>query len=261
MPRINPDEYAQALLDNAIVGGSDQRVQQVVITAITELLQAYPPVNAPGGAIQQPQIIRFQNPPDQDDGSLDTDAAITAIRQVYTNQQAGSISLSFCSEAHDCQQDMLRARAICAAMDYQNAGRGVLVPTLSILERGMIEKYTVTFEAPNQPTSLAKEEELGVALDNVNNTTKDFGKGLTRKQRDLVLAGYIFLCVASGNQANTEKVFVIFGENHVYSTDQSDIPAQFEALARWPGLADWVQRRPRTILKIPSYVPMDPNAL
>ena len=78
---------------------------------------------------------------------------------------------------------------------------------------------------------------------------RDFGlAALGVAKHSIVVAGYILLCLASGNQTTNDLVIIFFGERH------KDILEQFEYIAGHGGRTgvDWVEKRPRTLSVIRS---------
>lgn len=73
--------------------------------------------------------------------------------------------------------------------------------------------------------------------------------GLNYKQRSMVIAAYIFLSLAGGDQSKSDRVLILIGENHL------DIFDQLEVMIDGSTAVTWLKSRPRTYLTIPSNVP------
>jgi len=104
-------------------------------------------------------------------------------------------------------------------------------PDLVVLERGL--KY----QGPVDETIF--EEAISGSADT----------GWSIKQRSALIAGYIFLCAAGGDQTANDRVLVFFGEEHA-----ADIVDFFELFASRSSQIPWVKKRARHYCLIPSHV-------
>lgn len=154
--------------------------------------------------------------------------SIEAINAFYADAPPHAIALAFLGEAHDSAADTARAKAIIAAISSET-----LELTLPIFERGMAEKYP----SPKCDAPIVREENL------TQIRGCDFRWGLSAKQRSMVVAGYLVLLLAGGNQSPKEKVLLFYGDNHL------DIIGYFEAFAAIPAAAHLL-KRPRLSMAI-----------
>ena len=104
-------------------------------------------------------------------------------------------------------------------------------PDLVVLERGL--KY----QGPLDETIF--EEAISGPADT----------GWSIRQRSALIAGYIFLCAAGGDQTANDRVLVFFGEEHA-----ADILDFFEFFALRSSQIPWVRKRTRHYSLIPSHV-------
>jgi len=228
MIQIAQGTYAQELSNQGAGIGTDKAVRKAVINTIEALKPADQVV--PGNPVEAVKTIV---------GSPKTNNVSSAIQKVYNGQAAGSISITLCGETHNNQADTARANALIAQI-----AAGTFTPTFLIFERGMTYALPAGFGG-----AIARETNLTTV------PAGDFGLGLTSAQRSMVVAGYIFLCLAGGPQVNTpapvlpviDKVFLFYGENH------KDILDQFEYFARH-STANWLQNRSRNLVLIRSSV-------
>lgn len=112
---------------------------------------------------------------------------------------------------------------------------GGLAPTMVVFERGM------AYPSPRITGHIARETNLTTA------NAGDFGLGLSPSQRSMVVAGYLVLCLAGGDQNNIDKVILFYGEEH-----RDIILNYFEYFAAHTQ-ADYLKKRIRTLLMIRSY--------
>jgi hypothetical protein len=99
-------------------------------------------------------------------------------------------------------------------------------PGLTILERGM------TYDPESNPV---RESDI-------------IKYGYTNKQRSALIAAYIFLSVAGGDQGADDRVLVFFGEEHL------DLLEYFEYFVRNSYMIPWVNKRKRNYGIIASHV-------
>jgi hypothetical protein len=239
--------YADVLAENGAFG---TEVRANALKAIEQLIPAA--TNKPAGTAVEAKITKVHH------NSCDLTTSIAETQALYNGGPANGVSIVLCAENHLYQQqtrpvktqklsgknlaekqrdwdksDLDRQRA--TGLLLTTGGVAYPAPDLVVFERGM--QYT----APTVPAT-AREDNLTAPTINPG-----AGQGLRGAERSFVIAGYVFLCVAGGNQTHHDRVMIFFGENH------TDIVEHFEYLARHSS-ADWVQRRPRHFLIVPSHV-------
>lgn len=229
MIQVAQGTYAQELSNQGAGSGTDKAVRKAVINTIEALKPADQVV--PGNPVDAVKTVV---------GSPKTNNVSSAIQKVYNGQVAGTISITLCGETHNNQADTARANALIAQI-----AAGTFTPTFLIFERGMTYALPAGFGG-----AIARETNLTTV------PAGNFGLGLTSAQRSMVVAGYIFLCLAGGDQVFVpgavpqpviDKVFLFYGENH------KDILDQFEYFARH-STANWLQNRARNLVLIRSSV-------
>jgi len=154
--------------------------------------------------------------------------------QAGRNLGAGGIALVLLTEDHDHGEDKKRGRSVIAEVHSMFA----LEPTAIVLER------KIGYYVPKGFT--------GITIDEDDLTTSGgmkYGHGMGLHVRSVVIAGYVFLCLAVGDQKSQEKILIFFGENH------KDILEHFEYFVQ-NSAADWVKLRPRSYTFIPSSKPV-----
>jgi len=159
------------------------------------------------------------------DSSLE--AASAAMKELHQNQGIGSISITLVGETHKNEEDTNRGEALVDQIFDKT-----LVPTYVIVERDL--KYQTPYDK-----GLLESQLYSVYLG------KDFSTAFSIKQRSMVIAAYLLLCLAAGDQNTIDKVVLFFGEEH------QDIFTYFENYCQ---SFDWICKRPRTYLLIPSHV-------
>jgi len=223
--------YAQALATTPIaqalgVPVSDSIVLTGTLKVIEDLIAA------------NPAAINKANPPAQDPtkvtgSSPKSKNVIADITKLYTQQVIPSLSLSLLGEDHNNADDATRATDV-----IQGVAAATITATLLVFERGMAAKYPI----PGVAQPIVREENLTTVV------AGDMGLGLTKSQRSVVVAGYIFLLLAGGDQHTIDKVILFYGENH------NDILTSFEYFVRHT-TCSWVQNRPRTMMFFRSAAP------
>jgi len=209
--------YAQQLFDNHAAAGSDREVTAAVMITINNLVTAATQI--PRG----PDIDAVNK-----DHNADTASSIAAVQKLYASQTAGFNSLVLLGEKHDDAQDHQRA------IDFINAINNLtLNPTAVVFERGM------TYTAPANG-NIIRETNLTTV------SSGDFGLGLSRKQRSMVVAGYLVLLHAGGNQQDINRDLLFFGDNH------QDIFNYFDYFSRHSD-AWYLMKEPRTFFHIRSH--------
>jgi hypothetical protein len=161
------------------------------------------------------------------------------MAKAYAEAGLGNITITFLGENHKSSADATRASGF---LDYQR--NGAMQPGLVIIERGM--KYDVK-ELPVQreDAMTTSRNAPGQFLFDPTNPGM-WGFGLTAAQRSIVVAGYVLLCLGSGSQTNSDRVAIVFGENH-----QDMMNTHFEYLIKNAGLRGLAQRK-RTYLTVLS---------
>ena len=169
------------------------------------------------------------------------------------------ISIAFCAESHaymnprPVKTPLLSGKALGdaqrfwdASLEDRNRAQGLLnltggvafpTPALTIFERGMTGTYTVP---AGVATTIGREDNMTAPTG-----SPTAGQALNDESRSMAAAGYIFLSVAGGNQSLHDRVLVFYGENH------SDLLNHLEYFASHTSI-DWVAKRPRSYLIIPS---------
>lgn len=118
-------------------------------------------------------------------------------------------------------QDRSRAETL----QYYVRGSKLAVDMV-FLERGMIY--------PKVPNEVREEAIL-----------KD---GFKIKQRSALVAAYLFLCVAGGDQTGDDRIIIFFGAEH------ADVLTAFEHLVLKSTQVPWVRKRKRNYCNIPTNV-------
>ncbi|MEL6140884.1 MAG: hypothetical protein AAFU67_04630 [Bacteroidota bacterium] len=208
--------YANELFDNHVSSGSDSAVAKAVLTTIHNLIKD--PTHIPDGGEVDP--LRKNLDPN---GAR----ALVEVEALYGQQPVRSTSLSLLGEDHNNQEDHIRALAFIAAIN-----QGKILPTVVVFERGM------NYPSP-QNVIIVRETNLTTAYG------VDFGFALTAKQRSMVIAGYLVLIAASGDQMDINKFLLFFGANH------KDMLDQYQYFARHT--ADYLLKEIRFLYFIESF--------
>jgi hypothetical protein len=209
--------YAQELYNNGASAGTDSAVSGAVLKTINNLLTAA--TNVPAG----PDVIATDV-----DHKADTQKALADVQRLYDNQLAGSSSLVLLGETHNDHRDNQRALAFIGDIDNGN-----LNVTNVVFERGM------AYPAPNNGNIIRETNLTTVA-------GGDFGWGLSGKQRSMVVAGYLVLLHAGGNQQDTNCDLLFYGELH------RDIFKYYDYFARHTN-AFYLLKEARTFFLVRSY--------
>jgi len=214
MIQISQANYAASLFGNGVVTitngdckTTDGQVSSAVMRAMTDLIALNPPTNESTG-------------PDVNPVNTQSRANTTAanVQTFFTSKPAGSTSVVLLGETHTDPTDQARAQAFIAAISAANP---TLTPTMVVYERGLTYPATAGI-APIRETNLTSTPTC--YLDR-----NDFGMGLSPAQRSMVIAGYITLCSACGNQLDTDRILLLFGARH------SDILTYCDYFARHGG--------------------------
>jgi hypothetical protein len=224
--------------ENTPVGFSTADVRQAVRDVVRELKPAA--TNRPAGPAMKAELRPLGGAYRQADRFIDW------LEDNHQHQSAtpGSITIAMVTEAHyDLQgketADQKRARELLSAATA--AGR------LSFLDLIVLERDHEKMYKPYPPNlrPVVSESNIPKTISTV------LEQGLTREQRDLILAGYLLLVLAGGNQATVDTVMVLRGEEH------TEFFHKFEYLAyneRAYTELDWVARRPRMLVTVKSLV-------
>jgi len=209
MPRT---AYANALYSGTLV--PDSKLLQNVLTVVGS------------------QILNTTHKPTGGNVSSENTwgASKNAVKHVASAHMAvvgGGISISFVGETHGNQKDQSTVASLLGG--HANSD-------LIVYERGLHTGFGGVYGAPVVATNTAREEDLTTSY-GISWGLNNFG--VTPKPRDIVVAGYMVLCVASGNQNNPARILLFFGENHV------GILHQFEEIAGT--VAPWILKRKRLL--------------
>jgi hypothetical protein len=217
---IRQSDYALDIYNKGAGKGTDKAVRKAILDTLTSASPVA--INAPQGLDVDPEKEVGSSP--------HTSHVVSDVEKIYRGLGESSISLVVCGEDHTDERDHARAEFLIGAI----AG-GTIAPSIVLFERGM------TYTTNGLACHLVRETNLTTA------PAGDFGLGLSKSQRSMVVAGYMLLCVAGGDQSTIDRFFLFYGENHM------DILTHFEYFVRHTS-ATWVQRRPRNLFQIRSHV-------
>ncbi|UZJ64612.1 hypothetical protein OKW96_20090 [Sphingobacterium sp. KU25419] len=193
MQLITQSTYAQELFNNQVVTlgqpATDKQVSAAVLKSVNDLVNGATHIPA-GGDLP---ATTTSNP---------ANTAPATVQNLYAAQAATSTSIVLLGESHVNQPDHQRAEDYLAAM---NATPPTLSPNLVVFERGL------TYDAPNH-IPVVRESNLTTARS--HGGFVDFGMELSRTQRSRVVAGYLALCIGSGNQQDINRILLFYGANH-----------------------------------------------
>ncbi|AWF80587.1 hypothetical protein BTJ40_07065 [Microbulbifer sp. A4B17] len=210
--------YADGIYKAGIVPNS--KLLQSVISVVSE--QINNPTNKPNG---------------KELASIDTwgssKNAKKYIEATHAALPAGGISITFIGETHGLVKDQGVARSI-----INNHSAADLI----YYERGLNSGYGGPYANPAVATGTVREEDLTTSY-GIRWGVNTFG--VSPAPRDIVLAGYLVLCAASGNQNNTAKILLLSGENHV------GVLHQFNEIAT--KAAPWLLKRKRLLHFVKSH--------
>lgn len=212
---------------------ADKEVRELVLHAIRTLRPVA--ANVPGAQAKQPRQV--------DLGAVGAGPVMDQMSGVYGQQRPGDISLAWIWESHDSQQDEARAQALIPEMVPQ--GRLSAVNVL-VFERGLAAKHRPF--PPNLLPTVVREEDLTTVTDL---TPRELlPEALSRVQRNIVVAGYLLLALAGGDQREIANVVTIFGERH------DGLVGEFEYLAKATNVTgiDTIGKRPRGHVTVASHV-------
>jgi hypothetical protein len=220
MKLIHTGEYARLLYDNHAGTGKRADVSGAILKAIQALLKT--PEHVPTAAEREPVVI---------DQKADAEDVLKRMRSLSERQPPGSLLLTVVGETHRNDYDSERARTLIGAITDDEPSASLIV-----FERGM------TYPHPASDAPVVTEESL------TSHQGINFGLGLHIEQRSMVVAGYLVVCLASGDQRSADRVVLFYGERH------ADILSQyFDYFARHTS-ASHLLRRERTFLLVRSSV-------
>lgn len=213
--------YATALEKNRIGSTTDRVAKRGLIKTIDQLL---------------PESCETQadaRPKDQPDAMIETASQHTTTEDIIADIQAmqraqtpGSVSITLIGVNYRSVDDHTRAHSIISAIRADT-----LHPTLMVFERDL-DYGNARINCP-----MIHEESLTTSREG------NFGRGLTRAQRCMVVAGYVHLCLAAGDQAGIDHVMLFFDAH------QAGILSEFKyLLANIP--ASPIKTRPYTLLTV-----------
>jgi hypothetical protein len=146
------------------------------------------------------------------------------------------VTLALVGENHKVGMDNLRGSLLWSTFNKQTKGQRLVV-----LERGMMvpKHYKIAAEGSQQP--FVTEEQM-TTLDGAQ-----FHLGATEVGRSVIVAAYIFLCVANGDQSRRNRIMVLFGQNHI-----DDIVTAMEYFVTHSADFPWVRKRARAYFTMTS---------
>lgn len=170
--------------------------------------------------------------------------ALADIKKLYTGQGNGSISLTLVGEAHNNANDVQRGQDIIAAV-----GTGNPASTLMLYERYLNSGEVNPTTGNNGPYPWPGGAYAGRNVSELSlsyaSGARFFGDQLNVEGRSALVAGYLVLTTAGGDQAQIDKVLIFFGAEH------SDILEKYEQYAKL--YAPWLLKRARTYFIIDSF--------
>ena len=176
--------YATTLEKNRIGCTTDRVAKRGVIKTIDQLL---PSTDLDLDDVETTSIIEKACP------HTSTADIIADIQAMQAAQESGSISITLIGVNYRSAEDHARAHAIISAIRTDN-----LHPTLMVFERDL------AYGSAKIACPMIHEESLTTSREG------NFGRGLTRAQRCMVVAGYVQLCLAAGDQAGIDHVMLFF---------------------------------------------------
>jgi hypothetical protein len=209
--------YATALEKNRIGSTTDRVAKRGLIKTVDQLL--------PNGIEPLPEAVS-ERLIEKASPNTSTEEIIAEIQAMQAAQAPGSVSITLIGVNYRSIDDHTRAHAIISAIRADT-----LHPTLMVFERDL-SYGTARINCP-----MIHEESLTTSREG------NFGRGLTRAQRCMVVAGYVHLCLAAGDQAGIDHVMLFF------DTHQAGILSEFKfLLANLPSSP--IKTRPYTLLTV-----------
>ncbi|GAA0935383.1 hypothetical protein [Virgisporangium aurantiacum] len=220
-------------LRGGAVGFGNSEVRDAVLTIIKEMLPTA--TNVPTGPVQAAARIKVGA------NRRDADGIATEVEKVYAKQvgTAGAICVTLVGESHQHLDGSLtadhdRAKTL---LTFMTTGGRLDATGVVLLERKMEARYK-PYPMPFAPNSMLETE-----VPRTGGGTLE--AGLDLEQRDYVLAGYLFLTLAGGDQSTIDNIVVFRGSRHVEFLDKFEYFAK--TAANVTGV-DRVARRPRTLV-------------
>jgi hypothetical protein len=213
--------YATALEKNRIGSTTDRVAKRGLIKTIDQLLPESRETQADAPPRVQPDtMIETASP------HTTTADIIADIQAMQRAQPPGSVSITLIGVNYRSADDHARAHSIISAIRADT-----LHPTLMVFERDL------DYGAAHINCPMIHEESLTTSREG------NFGRGLTHAQRCMVVAGYVHLCLAAGDQAGIDHVMLFFDAH------QAGILSEFKyLLANIP--ASPIKTRPYTLLTV-----------
>lgn len=125
------------------------------------------------------------------------------VTGIHLTLPAGTIAITAVGETHRLVQDIATANSL-----IQNHGGADLI----FYERGLSTGYGGSYPRPQAGGQMVTEEQLTTSH-GISWGLNNFG--VSPAPRDMVTAGYLVLCAASGDQNSAVKIILLCGENHV----------------------------------------------
>ena len=175
--------------------------------------------------------LTTNKPTGKDVVSIDTWGAgkntIKHISSTHNSLGPGGISITFVGETHGLAKD--NANSALVINNHSNAD-------IIFYERGLHNGFGGVYAGPLIATNTVREEDITQSY-GINWGVNNFG--VSPGPRDLVVAGFLVLCVASGDQDMAVKIIMLCGENHV------GVLHQFNEIAYHA--APWLIKRKRLL--------------
>ena len=184
MQRIPELIYATALEKNRIGATTDRVALRGMIKTIDQLA---PQNSAATPAGEKPEIIEAASP------LIAAQDVINEIKALHDAQKPGSVSITLIGMNYRSAHDHARAHAIVQAIRADT-----IKPSLIIFERDL------SYGPSKIPCPIIHEEDLTTSREG------NFGRGLTRAQRCMVVAGYVHLCLTASEQSGMERILLFF---------------------------------------------------
>lgn len=184
MQIVPAHQFEQQLFDNGAWALTDSKISAAIMASINNLLPAA--TNVPAGSDVSPVYI---------DHKADTAKAIADVTYLFNNQPAGSSSLVVVRDNYDNEHDQQRMQ------DFINAIQNIPPMPASV----------VVFGRTTGPTALPAPV---FGVDEWELITKIVYKGrmLSPVQSCMIMAGYLVLIHAGGNQQNINRDIIFLNE-------------------------------------------------
>jgi hypothetical protein len=211
---------------DVVAGKKKGLTDKEVRHAVVDLIKSAPPAahNLPAG--NQDRTLSSHRYQKKSAAQIITQLSKDFSRQARV---AGSITLALVGESHSHDPDLARSLGVLAAM---TPGGGLDSTDLVIVERdGMRHRLP-----PGNVLNPTRVSEISLT----GNLQTNLAQALSPRQRSTVIAAYLLLSLAGGNQGTADRAVVFAGEEH------EDIGEEFDYLAKHHKVhnLDWVARRP-----------------